>query len=278
MDPHWFVVDWERCLGGGGEGEVFLGRSLETGELCAVKVSTSLDRAVAREQLAQELERCVRAAGQGVVDLVAWNLDAPRPFLVFELARAGTLADEVSALRKQGRVYHPVGALRRIRGVLEVLAQVHARGLVHRDVKPANLLRFGEEVKLADFGSGRSISRSAALCTDGFIGTRAYAAPEQLRGEPVDERADLYAVGCILHEMLTGELPASQKPRRSPAGYATALVLPELDQLLQSLLAEEPARRPRTAKRAIARLDAVTASYAAARRAWAGLGLGPSPY
>jgi eukaryotic-like serine/threonine-protein kinase len=277
MDPHWFVVDWDRCLGGGGEGEVFLARSLETGELCAVKVSTSLDAAIAREQLAKELERSSRASGQGVVDLVAWNLDVPRPFLVFEFARAGTLADEMSSLRKQGRVYHPVGALRRIRSVLAVLGAVHSRGLVHRDVKPANLLRFGESIKLGDFGSGRSIDRSSTLQTEGFVGTRAYASPEQLRGEPVDERADLYAAGCILYEMLTGELPSLQRVTR-PAGYATALVLPELDALLGRLLAEDATRRPRSARAAMARVDAVMASYAAARRAWSDLGLGPSPY
>src|SRR5512139_937650 len=131
MGPHWFVVDWQRCLGGGGEGEVFLGRNLETWELCAVKVSAYLDVAAAREQLARELERCSRAAGDGVVGLVAWNLEAPRPFLVFELARAGTLADEMGVLRREGRTYHPVQALLRIREVLTALAHVHARGLLH---------------------------------------------------------------------------------------------------------------------------------------------------
>ncbi len=278
MAPHWFVVDWRRCLGGGGEGEVFLGRSLETSELCAVKVSTSLDAGSAREQLSRELERCTRAAGNGVVGLVAWNLEAPRPFLVFEFARAGTLADEMAALSRRGRVYHPVKALERISSVLDALAQVHASGLLHRDVKPANLLRFGQTVKITDFGSGRSTSRSGALQTEGFVGTRAYAAPEQLRGDEVDERADLYAVGCILHEMLTGRMPGGQDVEPDAGGYATALVLPELDRLLRALLAERPEDRPRDALAARQRVQAVIACYAAARRAWKELGLGPSPY
>src|SRR5262245_37195682 len=118
MSASWFVVDWQSCLGGGGDGEVYLGRSLDTWEMCAIKVSVQTDPKLAREELSRELAHCQRAAGDGVVGLIAWNLDADRPFLVFELARAGTLADEVTSLRQQGRVYHPVRALERTRAIL----------------------------------------------------------------------------------------------------------------------------------------------------------------
>lgn len=276
MSRHWFVVDWQCSLGAGGEGEVFLGRSLETWELCAVKVSSLLDPRLARQQLEGELERCSRAAGDGVVGLIGWNLDAPRPFLVFELARAGTLADEMSRLRQHGRTYHPVAALERAREILNALACLHGRGLIHRDVKPANLLRFPEGIKLTDFGAGCSISNASALQSETFVGTRAYAAPEQLSGGTIDDRSDLYAVGSILHEMLTGSLPA--RPARRRASYPSSLVLPELHDLLESLLAEDVARRPACAKSAIRRVDSVLESYARARRVWIELRLGPSPY
>jgi serine/threonine protein kinase len=274
----WFVVDWECCLGAGGEGEVFLGRSLDTWELCAIKVSTLLDPVSARAELTKEMERCARVAGDGVVGLVAWNLDAPRPFLVFEFARAGSLADEVTLLREAGHVYHPVRALERVREVLCALANVHGRGLVHRDVKPANLLRFGQRIKVADFGAGCSLDRQAAVQGDGFVGTKAYAAPELLRGEEVDERTDLYAVGCILREMLSGHLPAVQEQTTCPVKYPNLLVLPELDRLMRSLLAPQRSCRPRTAEDAIALVDSVLASYRTARRAWEKLQLGPCPY
>jgi eukaryotic-like serine/threonine-protein kinase len=275
MSRHWFVVDWQCSLGAGGEGEVFLGRSLETWELCAVKVSSLLDRALAKEQLAGELERCSRAAGDGVVGLIGWNLDAPRPFLVFELAHAGTLADEMQELRKQARTYHPVAALSRGREILQALAHLHARGLVHRDVKPANLLRFPDGIKITDFGAGRSIANTSALESEAFVGTRAYAAPEQLSGDSIDDRSDLYAVGSILHEMLTGALPARRARRPS---YPNSLVLPELHDLLDSFLAEEVSRRPACAADALRRVDSVLESYARARRVWSELRLGPSPY
>jgi serine/threonine-protein kinase len=277
MTKHWFLVDWASCLGAGGEGEVYLARSVTSGELCAVKVSTSLESEVARDQLAQELERWLRAAGDGVVGLVAWNLDVQRPFLVLEFARAGTLADEMAAMRERRQVYHPVRALRRIREVLSALSHVHGRGLVHRDVKPANLLRFGDSIKLTDFGSGRSVVSRRELVTEEFVGTRAYAAPEQLRKSRIDIRSDLYAVGCILHEMLTGSLPTTEAPApitRSPH----LLVLPELDLLLSSLLDPCMENRPRDAADAIRRIDAILDSYTSARRVWKRLGLGQSPY
>jgi serine/threonine protein kinase len=275
LNGSWFVVDWQCSLGGGGDGEVYLGRSLETWELCAIKVSAQSDPERARAELSRELAHCQRAAGDGVVGLIAWNLDAERPFLVFEFARAGTLADEVSSLRRQGRVYHPVRALERTRSILWALAKVHERGLLHRDVKPANFLRFGEEVKVCDFGTGCELGSPLPRATDEFVGTLDYAAPEQLRGEEIDVRSDLYAVGCILHEMLTGE----RSPRANgEVTYPNRLVLPELDRLVRCLLAREPSARPRDATHAISLVDSVLGSYRTARRAWKSLALGPCPY
>ncbi len=276
MLRHWFVVDWRSCLGAGGEGEVYLGRCLATGELCAVKVSVFLDREQARAQLAEEPDRCSRVAGDGVVGLIAWNLDAARPFLVFELAHAGTLADEMKRVRRAGRIYHPLRALHQVQKILSALSYVHQRGLIHRDVKPANLLNFKETLKITDFGTGRTISRPSMLETEAFVGTRAYAAPEQLAGAAVDERADLYSVGCILHEMLTGRVP--ERPATDNREYPSALVIPELDRLLTTLLADDPKDRPRSAAQAMRRVDAIVELYAAARRTWENLGLGPSPY
>jgi serine/threonine protein kinase len=278
LSQAWFVVDWQCCLGAGGEGEVYLGRCLETWELCAVKVSVQADRELAREELARELARCRRAAGDGVVGIVAWNLDVERPFLVFEFARAGSLADEVMSLRDQGRVYHPVRALERIREVLRALAKVHDRGLIHRDVKPANLLRFGESIKVADFGTANTPGRAPVAQAEFFEGTRNYAAPELARGGKTDERADLFAIGCILHEMLTGELPTRAGGADYKASYPNLLVLPELDALVGRLLGAQPWSRPRDAMHALSLVEGVLASYRSARDTWASLGLGPSPY
>jgi serine/threonine protein kinase len=207
---------------------------------------------------------------------VAWNLEAPRPFLVFELARAGTLADEMQTLRARRKSYHPVVALRRTRAILTALDQIHSRGLIHRDVKPANLLRFADGIKLSDFGAGKTLARAAALESEEFVGTRAYAAPEQLRGELGDDRSDLYSVGSILVEMLTGDLPAHGSS--SVRDFPSALVLPELRELIETLLSENRAERYADARAAVVAVDSVLESYARARRVWVSLELGPCPY
>jgi serine/threonine protein kinase len=196
---------------------------------------------------------------------------------VFELARAGSLADEMKELKEKGWVYHPVRALQRIREVLVALGHVHTRGLVHRDVKPANLLRFEQGIKIADFGTGRSLLPLQAVDPQAFVGTRLYAAPEQSRGERVDQRSDLYGVGCILFEMLTGSLPTPGRTH-SLGGYPNLLIIPELDTLVRALLHPDQARRPSTCAEAIVMLDQTLTSYARARRVWKELGLGPSPY
>ncbi len=276
-NPH-FLIDWDCCLGAGSEGEVYLGRSIATSELCAIKVSAFIDPEAAAEQLKLELDRCLRAAGEGVVRVIAWNLAPPRPFLVFELAHAGSLGDEMTGVRESGKVYHPVEALERTREVLSAMARVHERGLIHRDIKPANLLRFDGSVKVTDFGSGFTADRPQPDKTGEIVGTRLYAAPEQLAGEPVDERADLYGAGCILHEMLTGQLPSRARGATSALRYPNALILPELDTLLKSLLAPQREDRPSNAQEAIAMFDEALAVYARARTVWAELGIGASPY
>ena len=278
MTATWFVVDWQCSLGGGTDGEVFLGRSIDTWELCAIKVSSQIDRDRAREELGRELAHCRRAAGDGVVGLIAWNLDAERPFLVFEFARAGTLADEVTSLRERGCVYHPVRALERVRAILWALAKVHERGVLHRDVKPANFLRFGDQLKVCDFGTGREVAPPTPDASEGFVGTRDYAAPEQFRGDRMDARSDLYAVGCILYEMLTGEIANRAATATISPSYPNALVLPELDRLVRRLLAADPSSRPRDATHAISLVDSVLASYSTARQTWQRLGLGACPY
>jgi serine/threonine-protein kinase len=182
------------------------------------------------------------------------------------------------SLRERGCVYHPVRALERVRAILWALAKVHDRGIVHCDVKPANLLRFGDDVKVCDFGTGREAEPAATEANEGFVGTRDYAAPEQVRGEGMDARSDLYAVGCILYEMLTGEIANRKRTEAVSPTYPNALVLPELDRLVRRFLAPDRSSRPRDAMQAMGLVDSVLASYAAARQTWLSLGLGECPY
>ncbi len=132
--------------------------------------------------------------------------DAPVPFIVMELVR-GTLLKDV--IEQRGTI--PVeDAVRYTDGILEALDYSHRAGVVHRDIKPGNIMiTAAGGVKVMDFGIARAVSDSSATVaqTTQILGTAAYFSPEQAKGEPVDARADLYSTGVVLYEMLTGRQP-----------------------------------------------------------------------
>ncbi|MGW1158653.1 protein kinase domain-containing protein [Streptomyces sp. NPDC002519] len=131
--------------------------------------------------------------------------DGPRPYLVMEYVQGTTLAE---ALR-DGPL--PVAeAVNAACAVLDALEHSHERGIVHRDIKPSNIMLAGPDtVKVLDFGIAKAFTEAATRITGSgaAIGTPAYLSPEQINGEEIDHRADLYAMGCLLHELLTGQPP-----------------------------------------------------------------------
>jgi serine/threonine protein kinase len=167
-----------------------------------------------------------------------------------------------------GRVHDIVGIAINLCRTLDYL---HSMGLVHRDVKPANVFLGGDgRVTLLDFGlvcPARGVQGSCAAA-DSCVGTMEYAAPEQIRGEPVDARADIYSLGCMLYELVTGRRPieadrSEQVAERqlawtpiAPSDLVTG-VPPALEHLLQAMLAKRPEDRPSTAHTVAAKLATV---------------------
>jgi serine/threonine protein kinase len=156
----------------------------------------------------------------------------------------------------------PVIAVRIVSQVASALDAAHARGLVHRDVKPANVLIAerggGLHAYLADFGlCSRAGSHTGLTGAGGFVGTPDFVAPEQITGAPVDGRADVYALGCVLFKLLTGEPPFGRDEEfwtlwahvreDPPAVSATAGVPPSLDAVLRRALAKDADERYRSA-------------------------------
>ena len=128
------------------------------------------------------------------------------PYIVMEVVEGETLRDR---LRRTGPL-EPAEAARVTEGVLSALASAHRSGIVHRDVKPANvMLTDAGQVKVMDFGIARALADSAATMTQtqAVVGTAQYLSPEQAQGQPVDARSDLYSTGCLLYELLTGRPP-----------------------------------------------------------------------
>ncbi|MDR0285469.1 MAG: Stk1 family PASTA domain-containing Ser/Thr kinase, partial [Propionibacteriaceae bacterium] len=179
------------------------------------------------------------------------------PYIVMELVVGHTLRE----ILHDGRKIQPAKALELTQYVLDALDYSHRHGIIHRDIKPANvMLTSGGQVKVMDFGIARAVSDTAASMTQtaSVIGTPQYLSPEQIRGETVDRRSDVYAVGCLLYELLTGKPPfegdspvslAYQHVRATPVppSQVDPLVTTQMDAIVLKALAKNPADRFQTA-------------------------------
>jgi tRNA A-37 threonylcarbamoyl transferase component Bud32 len=257
-----------RTLGRGAMGTVHLGEDVVLGRRVAVKELASplaTDPAV-RERFLREARALAQISSPYVVQVFDLYQEGDRPFLTMELCEGEDLA---ARLRKTGTLPAPEAA-RLGTQIAEALAAAHARGVIHRDLKPANVLFSGNDIKVADFGLAR-MGDSEMTQEGAVMGTPSYMAPEQTRGAAVDFRADLYALGCVLFEMLSGRPPysgtvqevllAHASPASPPALDAAAIEAPSaLARLLSSLLAKDPSARPQSAKEVAEALRALAAS------------------
>ncbi len=241
-----------RPLGAGATGRVMLAHDGFYEREVAVKVLTVGGGAAGRDAYTRFAREARVAAGldhPNVVRVFEFNPDGP--FLVMEYVAGGTLEDRLAG--GEGRVLSLPVIQHVMSSVLTGLEAVHRRGVVHRDLKPANIF-FGEtgDVKIGDFGVAHLTDLGSTL-TGALLGTLAYMAPEQITGSKrPDASTDLYALGVILHRMLTGSLPfpgpdfVTQHLNETPPKPSE--IRPALgeayDGLVSSLLSKDPADRP----------------------------------
>jgi serine/threonine-protein kinase len=195
-------------LGSGAMGEVYRAYDPVIDRPVAIKiVRTELAAGSGSEQWLQRFRREARAAGRrfhpNIVAILDFGEDEGMPFLAMEYVDGRSL----DAILKTSGPFDPARSVAVITQVLSALGFAHQNGIVHRDVKPSNIMVLNSgEVKVADFGIAR-IDASEFTIVGDLLGTPAYMAPEQFAGAPVDKRTDLFAVGVILFEMLTGVKP-----------------------------------------------------------------------
>ncbi len=248
-------------LGQGGMGVVYRAVHRDTGEAVAVKTVR-----VAAESMLAGLRREIHALSRlhhpGVVRILAQGVQDGRPWYAMELLQGQTLRGHLDALRarREAGEAPPLGpTLAVLRRLCEPLAFLHGNGLVHRDLKPENIVLRPDGVPvLVDFGFaaqvGASRGREVLEVAGSIAGSEAYMAPEQIRGESVDARTDLYALGCILYEVATGQPPFTdpragkilfQHVQRRPVPPSQRVAgLPEgLDALVLRLLEKRPEDR-----------------------------------
>jgi hypothetical protein len=277
-----------RVLGAGGMGVVFRAEDPQLARPVALK--TMLPALAASDSARQRFLREARAAAglkhDHVVTIHQVGEDRGVPFLAMEFLEGEPLD---ARLQRAGKL--PVPEVLRIgREVALALAAAHARGLIHRDVKPANIwletpagapAGAGGRVKILDFGLARAAGEGGQLTQTGaIVGTPAYMAPEQAAGGPLDGRCDLFSLGCVLYRMATGRpafqgsdlistLLAVATSEPPPPRQLDATLPAALSDLVMALLAKEPGRRPPSAQavaEALERLALRPRPRAAAKR------------
>ncbi|AUX46951.1 protein kinase [Sorangium cellulosum] len=280
----------EGLAGSGGMGHVYRARDRHTGDTVALKVLRTAGQSEL-SRFSREVQALASLRIPGVVRYIAHGVTADgKPYLVMEWASGDTLAQRIAR-----RGLTPVESVEVAARVAETLGALHAQGVVHRDLKPGNLLLVEgrlDRVMVLDFGIARIRIDQQLTMPGTVLGTPEYMAPEQARGDPtVDARADVFALGCVLFRCLTG------RPAFQGAGTLAVLVkvlldepprlrelcpeLPEeLDALVASMLAKQPSERPRDGAAVAEALGAIdlraieeTAGWAPAAAAARGLTL-----
>jgi tetratricopeptide (TPR) repeat protein len=261
-----FVV--EGLAGSGGMGEVYRASDRTTGEPVALKVMHV--RGGSPERFLREGRVLADLNVPGVVRYVAHGLSSDnRPYLAMEWLDGEELAHR---LARGGLTVRESVLV--VRATAEALAPAHARGVIHRDLKPSNVFLVGGELarpKILDFGLARYAQGTGGTLSGVLVGTPAYMAPEQARGErDLDARVDVFALGCVFFECLTGRAPFVGE---HPIAILTRILMSEpprvrelrqsvpaaVDGLVARMLEKDRARRPRDAQHVIDLIDALGA-------------------
>lgn len=239
-------------LGHGGMARVLRGTDRQLGRHVAIKVlSPPYDRDQAFvERFRREAHAAARLNHPSIVAVYDTGSDDGTHYIVTELVEGETLAE----LLARGEPLPPQRVVDISTEIARALAAAHERGVVHRDVKPGNVMLTPEgRVKVVDFGIARAAGVESGTRSGLVLGSAPYLSPEQARGEPGDERSDIYALGCVMYEMLTGQPPFTadtpvatlylhvheQAPPPSSVGEVPA----DLEAIVLRCLEKDPAAR-----------------------------------
>lgn len=231
-------IELRSMIGSGGMGAVYLGFQTDLGREVAVKVlpSTLSENPVFLERFRREAQALAKLDHPNIVTVFGSGVSNGLCYIVMEYVQGTTLRQAMEA-----KAIDPAAALEIVPQICEALSYAHGQGVVHRDIKPENiLLGTGGKVKVVDFGLAKMSESDAAAsmltATGTRLGTLRYMAPEQLDGTAVDHRADVYSLGVVFYEMLTGQVPMGQFPMPSEKAGTD----PRIDDVILRTLAREP--------------------------------------
>jgi serine/threonine-protein kinase len=265
------AYDIERELTGAGMSRVFVATDKALGRKVVVKVlPPELTAGVNRERFRREIQVAAQLQHPHIVTLLSAGEEGELLYYTMPYIDGESLRHSLEkgplGVREVVRILHDV---------VDALAYAHARGVIHRDIKPGNILRQGSHALVTDFGVAKALNAAtiSGITSAGMaIGTPSYMAPEQLAGDPTaDHRIDIYAVGLLAYELLTGESPfTGPSPAATMAAQLTRVpeplyqccpdVPPPLSAIIMQCLAKEPSQRPPTAEALMTALDSITTS------------------
>jgi tRNA A-37 threonylcarbamoyl transferase component Bud32/TolB-like protein len=263
----------ERELGGGGMSRVFVATENALGRHVVIKVlAPELAAAVSAERFAREVKLAASLQHPQIVPVLTAGAAGDIPYYTMPLVDGESLRGKLTRIGS----FSISDAMNVLRDVAKALEYAHAHGVVHRDIKPDNVLIIGSSAAVTDFGIAKAVSASktAADRTEltqigTSIGTPAYMAPEQAAGDPAtDHRADIYAFGCMAYELLAGKPPFSGRPPHqlflahaseapAPVQSARADAPATLARLVMRCLEKAPQSRPQSASELLRELDSV---------------------
>ncbi len=254
-------------IAAGGMGLVFKAEDTELSRLVCIKVMhpSLAMKTDARIRFQRESKAAARLRSVRIVTVFDIGVQRDLPYIVMQLLDGETLRAKLSRVGNLSSEQ----AIHYLKQIAEGLRYAHAFGIVHRDIKPDNIwITPEDDIKILDFGLARELDDTTSLTTSGgLLGTPSYMSPEQIQGLTVDARSDLFSVGIVLYEMLTGKLPfhknnlfstmisIANDSVRMPSDASDLQIPSDLQSLLSDLLQKETEQRPQSADALIARLQ-----------------------
>jgi len=280
-----------KLLGKGGMGMVFMAEDTLLHRTVALKVMlpSMAKKAIAKDRFIREARATAKIEHDHIVTIYQVSReDSAVPYLAMQFLRGMTLEDWLKA----GKTFNIPQIMRIGKEIAKGLAAAHAQHLIHRDIKPSNVWLDAANkgrVKILDFGLARPIHEETHLTQEGMIlGSPAYMSPEQARGQDVDERCDLFSLGCVMYRLCAGKLPFAGKDAMSmllaitseePAALTklNSELQKALAELIHKLLAKDPKDRPASAKEVVQTIQGIEREWVADAKTAAHRPVTPAP-